>query len=364
MAARDLRLHVKIPLIVVFIVMSFLMIGESPPTVMADETCHFHCSFWEGYVYYYEITEFETASGKIEAPVALGGGSQIFENSRPWSLGGHFLPITQTSNPRWSNLGDWRNVIMLGKGYTLEVQIDTIPPEEEYTYPNRPFIPPLVTTYNHYGAGPKTNYLPVNPYSETTVFIPARLTTRIRNREGEYVTVSATDPMTGKPANYKAFLDYKLTEPLILPIKQYGNATFYEVGDAAGAKSSWIGVGLYGGLGYWTLSYRTNTATETPLGVTPSYEVGIVGHNISTGIAQSFEIVNKAMLAWMTDPQDPLVTFRIERRDQELYCPKTSLETTTGTGTEREENTDLILATILLLLVIGGLLLYWSKKLQ
>lgn len=362
MPAQDLRLHVKIPLIVVFSMIFLLMRGEGPPTAMADETCSFHCSFWENTVYYYEITEFATASGKIEAPVALGGGPKIYYNSTPGSLGGHFLPIAQTSNPRWSNLGDWRNVIMLGKGYRLHVLIDTIPPQEETTYPKGTRIPPLVTTYNHYGVGPRTNYLPVNPYSETTVFLPARLATLIRNREDEYVTVSATDPITGDRGNYPAFLDYKLTEPLILPIKQYGNATFYEAGDVAGAKSSWIGVGLYGGLGYWTLSYRTNTVTETPLGVTPSYEVGIVGHNISTGIAQSFEIVNKAMLAWMTDPQDPLVAFRIDLIDAKPRCPRTPQETPIGTGTDREENTGLILATSLFLLIIGVLLLHWANK--
>jgi hypothetical protein len=253
---------------------------------------------------------------------------------------------------------------MLGKGYTLEVLIDTISPQEEYTYPKGGFIPPLVTTYNHYGMGPKTNYLPVNPYSETTVIVPAGLATRIHNIDYDYVTVAATDPVTGERGNYRTFLDYKLTEPLILPIKQYGNATFYEVGDAAGAKSSWIGVGLYGGLGYWTLSYRTNAATETPPGVTPSYEVGIVGQNISTGIAQSFEIVNKAMLAWMTDPQDPLVAFRIELIDDKLYCPQTSRVTTTWNGPERVKNIDIILAAIIYSLIIGMLLLYVARKYQ
>jgi hypothetical protein len=176
--------------------------------------------------------------------------------------------------------------------------------------------------------------------------------------------VSATNPITGERANYRTFLDYKLTEPLILPIKQYGNATFYEAGDSAGRKSSWIGVGLYGGLGYWTLSYRTNTVTETPLGIAPSYEVGIVGHNISTGIAQSFEIVNKAMLAWMTDPQDPLVAFRIDLIDAKLRCPQTSRETTTWNGTERVENIDIILAAIIYSLIIGMLLLYVARKYQ
>lgn len=348
MAPQTIRQQVRIASFTIFILVVFVITGEVPQTVMADETIRFDCTFLEGMHYRYEITEFETASGKIEAPVALGGGPQIFANSTPSSFGGHFLPVGRVENPNWSNLGgriksgghtraalgDWRNVIMLGKGYELDVMIDTISPEEEVTYPEDEFIYPLITTYNHYGAGPKTNYLPVNPYSETTVFLAAKLATLVWDDEANPVTLTATDSTTGEVGEWASFLDFKLTEPLILPITQYGNATFYQVGDQRGERSCWIGVSMHVGLGYWTLSYRANIAAETPLGVIPSYEVGLIGHNISTGIAESFEIVNRAMLAWMTDPRDPLVAFKLER----IHYPRwEGLQTFWETRTEKQE---------------------------
>ncbi|MFX0115368.1 MAG: hypothetical protein ACFFB3_12535 [Candidatus Hodarchaeota archaeon] len=366
MGAQNNRLFAKITLIAFFVTFSFLVEGNSSSIAAADTSMVFDCSVWEGTFFKYRITEFETASGKNEAPVALGGGPKMFANSTPFSLGGHFLPVGRVTNPSWPNIGDWRNVIMLGEGYTLEVEIDTISPEEEVTIPAGELIPPLVTTDNEYGAGSKTNFLPTNPYSETTVFRPAGLTTLVFDDDHKKVTVPATEPWSGVVREYQTMLDFKLTSPLILPIKQYGNATFYETGDRAGERSSWIPVAVYEGIGYWTLSYRTNLETETPLGVTPSYEVGVVGHNLSTGIAESFEIVNRAMLAWMTNPMDPLVAFKIELAPgypKRWRCPNTSTEPKPepdGVEFPRE----LLPWASLILLAIGVVLLKLSSRYQ
>lgn len=310
-----------------FLVSLFLLAaGNLPattPTPVAADTV-FADHVWEGTTYKYEITEFKTDGGATEALVALGGGPQIYENSTPGSLGGHFTPVGRVGAPLWANVGDWRNVLMLGEGYTLEVMIDTVSPEEEATFPEGDPIYPLISTYNQFGSGAITNYLPVNPHSQTTVFLVSQLATLAYDEEGEPVTVPATDPATGEAGDYPSFLDFKLIEPWILPLTQYadGNDTFYSDGDSIGELSGWIPVGVYSSvdpdIGWWTLEYRAATAAATDLDVTPLYEVASVGTDMTTGICTSFEIVNQAMLAWISDPADPLVSFKAEFIDYEL----------------------------------------------
>ncbi|MFQ5977140.1 MAG: hypothetical protein ACE5OZ_03285 [Candidatus Heimdallarchaeota archaeon] len=310
-----------------FLLSLFLLAAGNPPatapTPVAADTV-FGDHLWEGTTYMYEITQFKTASGATEAPVALGGGPMIYDNSTPGSLGGHFTPVGRVATPSWSNVGDWRNVLMLGEGYTFEVMVDTVSPEEEETFPADEPITPLISTYNEYGVGAINNYLPTNPYSQTTVFLVSQLATLVWDDDGDQVTVPATDPTTGEAGDYPSFLDFKLTEPWILPLTQYvdGNDTFYAEGDAVGAISSWIPVGVYPNVnpdvGWWTLEYRAATAAATPLNVAPFYEVASVGHDMTTGICYSFEIVNQQMLAWISDPADPLVSFKVMYTGYEL----------------------------------------------
>jgi hypothetical protein len=251
----------------------------------------------ENAMFKYEITRFKTAAGQTSALVALGGGPMTGLNATPVSLGGHFAPVGATATPSWSDAATWRNVIQLGVGYEIELTIDTMTATEEDLQPG---ALPRITTY-----APAGHYMPTNPDAAyAAVFFPAVLKALVKDTTGSYVqTTFAGD-------THNTFLDPKILEPAILPVSQYGNSTYYELG-APDAGDHWIGVSEFGGLGYWTLSYIAGAAGDTPLGRT-NYEVGYVATDTATGFAHSIEIVNREMLAWMTNPADPLVEFKIE----------------------------------------------------
>jgi hypothetical protein len=302
--------------IAVFILSVFLLSNGNTPTVTpaAAETL-WSDTLYEGTTYKYRVTNLETASGATEALMAIGGGPNIQANSTASSLGGHYIPVGRVASPSWANIGDWRNVIPVAEGYTFEVTVDTISPEEEATFPKGELITPLIKTYNEYGVGAVTNYFPTNPYSQTTVFMVANYKALVFDEDHDEVEVPVGDE------EYQTMLDFKLTEPLILPTNQYedGNATFYQAGDPIGERSSWIPVGLFNDIGYWRLEYRAATPSATPLGAPDTfYEVALLGHDIETGICLSYEITNRAMLAWMSDPADPVVAFKFEWFETEL----------------------------------------------
>jgi hypothetical protein len=352
-----MRNFMKIALVAFILSLFLLSSSIAPVSAQEEEPAElWDESVMEGTVYTYEITEFETASGATEALVSLGGGPKIYDNSTPSSLGGQFEAVGRVAAPTWATIGDWRNVLMLGKGYMLEVMVDSVAPEDEAeSYPEGEPIPPLVTTYNQYGSGAVTNYFPVNAHSETTVIFPAQLATLVKDTDGEYVTVPATDPVTGESGEYPSFLDFKLTESMVFPIRQYGNATFYEAGDVPGELSSWIPVGMFGGIGYWTLEFRAATPAATPIGVFPFYEVASVGHNVSTGIGYSLEIVNKQMLGWITDPTDPLVAFKFEYVSTEAPYPEPE-------KTEDDDSPGFDLAIVLLSLASVATIVAYRKR--
>jgi hypothetical protein len=309
----------------------FLLAGGNTPAIpaAAQPTAVFHESIYENAMFEYEITDLETESGADTANVALMGGAWQYDNSTPASLGGHFRPVPQTGDPDWDTPADWRNVVTLGVGYRLVVKIDTLNMLEEEATPGasaRIFARNIDADY----------YLPQNPtlgFESVFHFQEGGLKAKILDTDGEVVMT------TFAGEEFPAFFDPKILEIFFLTIQQYGNDTFYQYG-APDADDHWLPVNMHQGLGYWTVQYRGGT----DFGFPSYYDMGWIAHDITTGIAHSFSIVNQQMLRWMSGQinathynDDPLIAFRIDYvgpYEEEPEPTKTTKEDDDSSGFE------------------------------